>query len=137
MSRGCRLTRLAGLARAIGLVADLVILEVAGELCGVLFLQQTLEAPPRRISRLLATALGEIEILDDLIEIDVPVLDDRLVGFFVLEFVLFRLLAHAGRQSAGIGRRELKSDRGRCAMWAVGFVKRSPFGSGPGVPCPQ
>src|SRR5215469_4744215 len=82
-----RLTRLAALARAIGLVADLVVLEVAGELCCVLFLEQPLEAPPRRIARLLSTALGEIEILDDLVEIDVPVFDDRLIGLFVLEFV--------------------------------------------------
>jgi hypothetical protein len=81
------LARLAALALALGLVPDLVVLKIAGELRGVLFLEQPLEAAPRRIARLLATALGEVEVLDDLVEIDVPVLDDRLVGLFVLELV--------------------------------------------------
>jgi len=43
----------------------------------------------------------------NLIKIDVPVLRDGLVGFLVFEFLCFRLLAHAGRSPAGIGRREL------------------------------
>src|SRR5215831_16462479 len=79
--------RLVALARAVALIPDLVVLEIAGELRGVLFLEQPLEAPPRRIARLLSTPLGEVEVLDDLVEIDVPVLDDRLVGLFVLELV--------------------------------------------------
>ena len=74
--------------------ADLVILEVAGELGGVLLLEQPLETPPGGIAGLLAASLGEIEVLDDLIQVHVPVADDRFVGFFVLEF-LVRLLAHA------------------------------------------
>src|SRR6516162_5281560 len=69
------LARLAALTRAVGLIPDLVVLEIAGQLRGVLFLEQPLEAPPRRIARLLPTPLGEIQVLDDLIEIDVAVLD--------------------------------------------------------------
>src|SRR6516162_1157311 len=79
--------RLVALARAVALIPDLVVLEIAGELRGVLFLEQPLEAPPRRIARLLPTPLGEVKILDDLVEIDVPVLGNRLVGLFVFEFV--------------------------------------------------
>ena len=53
----------------------------------MLVLDQPLEATPRRVPGLLAAAFGEIEVLDDLIEVDVPVLGDGLVGFLVLEFV--------------------------------------------------
>ena len=74
-------------ARRVTVDPDLVVLEVAGEFGGVLVLEQPLEAPPGGVARLLAAALGEIEVLDDLIQVDVPVADDRFVGFFVLEFV--------------------------------------------------
>src|SRR5215469_2021574 len=79
--------RLVALARAVALIPDLVVLEIAGELRGVLFLEQPLEAPPRRIAGLLSPPLGEVKVLDDLVEVDVPVLGNRLVGLFVLEFV--------------------------------------------------
>jgi hypothetical protein len=75
------------LARALTVLAYLVVLEVAGELGGALVLEQTLEAPPRGIAGLLAATLGEVEVLDDLVEIDVTVADDGFVGFLVLEFV--------------------------------------------------
>src|SRR5205823_2475858 len=74
-------------ARRIAVVADLVILEIAGELGGVLVLEQPLEPAPGRVADLLAAALGEIKILDDLIKIDVAVLRNRLVGFLVFEFL--------------------------------------------------
>src|SRR5215469_10201845 len=83
--------------RALGgrIVADLVVLEVAGELGSVLVLEQPLEAPPCGVADLLTTALGEIEVLRDLVEIDVPVLGGGFVSLFVFEFVGFRFLAHA------------------------------------------
>src|SRR5204862_204293 len=74
-------------ARRIAVVADLVILEIAGELGGVLVLEQPLEPAPGRVADLLPAALGEIKILDDLIKIDVAVLRNRLVGFLVFEFL--------------------------------------------------
>ena len=52
----------------------------------------------------------------DLIEIDVPVLDDRLVGLFVLEFVCFRLLAHAStvlRERDGANLNQIADDCNR------------------------
>ena len=45
------------------------------------------DAMARIVADKLSAALGQIEVLDDLIEIDVTVLDDRLVGLFFLEFV--------------------------------------------------
>src|ERR1700731_1441171 len=75
------LARLArGLARRTAVVADLVVLEIAGKLGGVLLLEQPLEPAPRRIPGFLAAALGEVQVLDDLVEVDVAVLNDRLVG---------------------------------------------------------
>ena len=75
------------LAGTLAVRADLVILEVAGELGGALLLEQPLEAPPRGIAGLLAAALGEVEVLDDLVEINVTVADDGFVGLFLLKFV--------------------------------------------------
>src|SRR5579863_3776870 len=68
--------------------------------------------------------LGQIEVLDDLIQIEVAVLADRLVGLFVLKFFRFGLLAHAGLETAGLGGRELKTDPVTTAMSMLRFVKR-------------
>src|SRR5580658_3598799 len=84
-------------ARAlVGPAVDLVVLKITGEFGGVLLLEQPLKTAPRRVTGLLAAALGQIKILVDLIEIDVPVPNDGFVSLFVLKFVCFRLLAHAG-----------------------------------------
>src|SRR5579863_958416 len=96
LKRASTVARLAArLARRSTILADLVVLEIAGELGGVLLLEQPLEPAPRRVAASLPAALGEIEVLDDLVEIDVAVFHDRLVGLLVLDFVGFRLLAHA------------------------------------------
>jgi hypothetical protein len=73
---------------------DLVVLEIARELGGELLFHEPLEAPPRRVPGLLAALLGEVELLVDLVEVDVAVLDGRLVGLIVLVSVGFGLLAH-------------------------------------------
>ena len=58
---------LAGRSRSVGLVSlDVVVVEVADELGGALLLEQPLEAAPGRIAQLLAAALGNIQVLDDL-----------------------------------------------------------------------
>ena len=78
---------------------DLVVLEIAGEFGGALLLEQPLEPAPRRVAHLLAATLGEIQVFNDLIEIDVAVLGDGLIGLFVFEIVRFGLLSHAGYQA--------------------------------------
>src|ERR1700728_858154 len=59
--------------RVAAVIADFVVLEIAGQLGGVLVLEQPLEAPPRRVAGLLAAALGEVEVLVDLVQVDVTV----------------------------------------------------------------
>ena len=67
--------------------SDVVVFEVTGELGGALVLEQALESPPRRIARLLAAALGHVEVFDDLIEIHVGIADYRLVWLLVFELI--------------------------------------------------
>src|SRR5690348_7964302 len=82
------------LQRRIDFVADVIIVEIAGELRRALLLEQFLETAPRGVPPIpLGATLREIEILDDPIEI-FRVVADRLIGVFVLELVRFRLLAH-------------------------------------------
>src|SRR5205807_4046599 len=97
--------------------ADLVVLEIAGELGGALLLEQPLEPAPRRVAHLLTAPFGEIQVLNDLIEVDVALLGHGLIGLFVFEFVGFGLLSHAGtRQPCGHRRPALKSDSLTTAM---------------------
>ena len=72
---------------------DLVVLEIAGEFGGALLLEQPLEPAPRRVAHLLTAPFGEIQVLNDLIEVDVALLGDGLI-------VGFGLLSHAGYQAA-------------------------------------
>src|SRR6185437_7901850 len=100
--------RLVSLVLAI--TADVVVLEVAGEIGGALLLEQSLEAAPSGIAGALAAPLGQVQVFDDLIEIDVAFLYDRLVVLFIFEFVRFGFLAHAGHRSPAVDGAKLKSD---------------------------
>ena len=67
--------------------ADVVVFEVARELGGSLVLEQALEPPPGGVAGLLTAALGQVQVFDHLVEIDVRIANDGLVCLFVLEFV--------------------------------------------------
>src|SRR5262249_13176977 len=65
---------------------NVVVVEVAGQLGGALVLEHALEAAPRRLARALATALRQVQVLVDLIQVDVRFLDFGLIGLVVFEF---------------------------------------------------
>src|SRR6185437_5160862 len=102
--------------------ADVVILEVAGELGRALLLEPALEATPRRVASALPAALGEVQVLDDLIEIDVAFFDGRLVVVFAFELVRFGFLAHAGHRSPAGDGAKVKSDSVTTAMLSGPFI---------------
>src|SRR5882757_5210997 len=67
--------------------ANVVVLEVTGELGGALVLEQPLESAPRGIAHLLTSTFGHVELFGDLVEVNIGISDERLVGFLFLEFV--------------------------------------------------
>jgi hypothetical protein len=83
-----------GLLQLFVIDANLIILEVARELCRALGFEQTLEAAPGGITDFLTTALGQIQVFVDLIQIDVALFDNRLFCVFVFELVGFAFLTH-------------------------------------------
>ncbi len=95
---GRRLTSLRTAPRPRPSTPDVVVLEVAGELGSALVLEQSLEATPRGIADLLTPTLGHVELFGDLVEVDIGIANERLVGFLFLEFVRFGFLAHAGHR---------------------------------------
>ena len=67
--------------------ANVVIFEVAGEFGRALILEQPLESAPRGIAHLLTSTLGHVELFGDLVEVNVGIADEWLVGLLFLEFV--------------------------------------------------
>jgi len=67
--------------------ANVVVLEVTGKLGRALILEQPLEPAPRGIAHLLTSTLGHVELFGDLVQVNVGIADEWLVGFLFLEFV--------------------------------------------------
>ncbi len=98
-------------ANSRGIVVDVVVVEIAGELCGVFVFESALETPPGGIAQLLAALLGGIEVFRESIEIDFA---GRLEGnfFFVLvELFRFRFLVHNAATPDG---RVIKREAASC-----------------------
>ncbi len=102
----------AGLARV---VADIVIIEVAGELRGELFLPQPLEPAPRGLAAFLPALLGEVQVLVHLVEVDVGLFDRRLIDFLALKFLGFGFFRSWPTQP--------------CSDWPLGFWRSRITGS--------
>src|SRR5688572_12335658 len=66
------------------IIVDVVVVEIAGELGGVLVFEAALEPAPRRIAQLLATFLRGVQVFRESIEIDFA---GRLEGNFFFLFV--------------------------------------------------
>ena len=79
--------------------ADVVVIEVARELGHALVFDDALESAPRGIAKLLAPALGKVQFLVDLIEVDVRAVADGRLVFLFFELVRFRFFTHAGVRS--------------------------------------
>src|SRR5438128_4002724 len=70
---------------ATAVVADVVVVEVAGQLGHALLFDDALEPAPRGIAELLAPALGQVQFLVDLIEVDIRAIADGRVVFLFFE----------------------------------------------------
>ena len=67
--------------------ANVVILKVTGKLGRALILEQSLESAPGGIAHLLTSTFGHVELFGDLVQVNVGIADEGLVGFLFLEFV--------------------------------------------------
>src|SRR5687768_12511554 len=82
-----------------GIIVDVVIIEIAGELGGDFFFLPALETAPRGITQLLAALLGGVQVFGQTIEVHVGGGLER--GFFLVfvELLRLRFLVHFRKRS--------------------------------------
>jgi hypothetical protein len=81
-----------------GVIVDVVIVEVAGQLRGLLLLDAPLETAPGGIAELLPTLLRGVELLREPIEIDFAGCFEDGFLFVFVELFRFGLLVHRGKR---------------------------------------